>query len=114
MHITVNHASGDTMNISWYYGNSSDNTTHYMGSHNNTYNGTYHMANPYADAVSTTYYWRINISDGEGNWTEDIFWFTTGLDAILIEKYVFNYLTLLFLDIITFIYIFIKRKKKKQ
>ena len=112
MHITINHSNGSIMNLSWYYGNSSENTTIYLGSHNNTYNGTYHMSNPNADNVSTTYYWRVNVTDGIGNYSQDIFLYTTGLDATFIAKYVFNYLPLLGLAIIPIIFIYRKRKKK--
>jgi hypothetical protein len=73
LHITISHASGYTMNISWYRNNGSI----YLGSTNNIHNGTYLMASN-ASSNFTVYWWCYNVSDGHGNWSNGSQWFRTG------------------------------------
>ena len=119
LHITVDHTLDEQMNISWYHGNSSENTTHYLGEQYNKEDGTYYMAYPYAEDTFKKYYWRINISDGEGNWREDIYYFFTGASSggdivLLTPPSVSYYSYLALLGFLVIPYALYRRKKKKR
>jgi ABC-type multidrug transport system permease subunit len=52
------------MNITWYWGNSSANATHYLGSTLSVINGTYSMAIVPANQTYTDYWWNVNVTSG--------------------------------------------------
>jgi hypothetical protein len=62
--ITINHLNGNQMNITWYWGNSSANATHYLGSTLSVINGTYSMAIVPANQTYTDYWWNVNVTSG--------------------------------------------------
>jgi hypothetical protein len=62
--ITISHLNGNQMNITWYWGNSSANATHYLGSTLNVINGTYSMAITPANHTYTDYWWSVNVTSG--------------------------------------------------
>ena len=78
LNITINHYNGSDMNITWYYGNSSENTTNILGDTTEINNGTYFMAHPYSEEYYEQYYWRLNITDEYGFYVEEIFNYRTG------------------------------------
>jgi hypothetical protein len=75
--ITISNDDGNDMNITWWWGNSSANATHYLGSTFNVANGTYSMAIPGANVTSTYYWWRVNVSDFLSNYENESFRFKT-------------------------------------
>ncbi|HWR27944.1 MAG TPA: DUF2341 domain-containing protein, partial [Candidatus Thermoplasmatota archaeon] len=73
--IQISDRDGDIMNITF-----KTNTTGIwktIGSYNNTGNGTYTQTTTNMSTLGKTYYWRINISDSKGNWTNATHWFKT-------------------------------------
>ena len=82
--ITVESSSGYNMNITWYWGNSSANATHYLGSTLNVTNGTYWMHMHPANHTFTTYWWSVNVSDGNGNYANETYKFNTSVNASMI------------------------------
>jgi len=77
MSITVNHAEGDSMTITWYSNSSGpwkifdSNITGADG------NGTYYQVNNNFSSYSKTYYWNVSVSDGSDINNSDTFHFTT-------------------------------------
>jgi len=63
MYLTINHTTGDTMNISWYYG-SEGNENILLGTDSNIVNSTQSQLNFNASSRTTDYYWRIQVDDG--------------------------------------------------
>jgi hypothetical protein len=109
------------MNITWYWGNSSANATHYLGSTLNVANGTYSMAIPGASVVSTYYWWRVNVSDFLSNYVNESLRFRTSTNAtgeILILNVAHNNLILGIVMgtvfSIPFGLIFFNRRRKKD
>lgn len=74
--ITVTNRDGKQMNISWYYGNSSANTTHLYTTTSGNANGTYSQPHFTATNYTTEYWWRVYVSDGTTHINET-FNFTT-------------------------------------
>jgi len=76
IYITINHSTGDTMNISWYYGLSLGNETILLGTENNINNGTFTELFYPAINRTTSYYWRVQADDGT-NYLNETYSFTT-------------------------------------
>jgi hypothetical protein len=49
-----------------------------FGTNNSVYNGTYYQTNANFSELDTTYYWRVNVTDG-ANWINRSYDFTTGI-----------------------------------
>ena len=64
IYVTINHTTGDTMNISWYYGATIGNENTILGNENNITNSTQSKLFFQASNRSTTYYWRVMANDG--------------------------------------------------
>jgi major membrane immunogen (membrane-anchored lipoprotein) len=64
------------MNITWYWGTDSS-TPNMFGKNNSVTNGTYEMPNTNFTTNAVTYYWRVTINDGHGEWTNETYHFTT-------------------------------------
>jgi len=81
LHILANHTDGSSFNITFFVGNSSENTTIVLGYINLTTNGTKYMttASLPTNSSNTMYWWRINGSDGKGNYSEHRFWYNTSV-----------------------------------
>ena len=79
--ITITDVNGYDMNITWWWGNSSANATHYLGSTFNVANGTYSMAIPGANITSTYYWWRVNVSDFLANYENESLTFKTSIST---------------------------------
>ena len=79
--ITIESSFGYSMNITWYWGNSSANATHYLGSTLNVTNGTYWMHMHPANHTFTTYWWSVNVSDGNGNYANETYTFNTSVNG---------------------------------
>jgi hypothetical protein len=75
--ITITNRLGYNMNITWYWGNSSANATHYLGSTLNIGNGTYHMQMYPANQSNVTYYWNVSVLDTHLNHAGAVFNFET-------------------------------------
>ena len=78
--ISINDLHGSQMNITWYWGNSSANATHYLGSTLNVINGTYSMAITPANQTHTEYWWNVNVTSGS-DYEVAIYNFTTGMKS---------------------------------
>jgi len=65
------------MNITVYTGSNLTNCSALLGSFNSVANGTYYLGYHNASDVSTEYAWRVNVSDGTGNFAESTYNFTT-------------------------------------
>jgi len=76
LNVTVNDPDGDQMNISWY-SNSSGTWQEFAPSNNSINNGSYSQTNTNFSSFSTRYWWSVNVSDGNGGWTNQTFWFIT-------------------------------------
>ncbi|RLF35221.1 MAG: hypothetical protein DRN08_03415, partial [Thermoplasmata archaeon] len=73
--ITVSDSEGDTMNITWM--ENSSGTWKTFNTTTNVGNGTYYAYNTsWVTDFSTTYWWKVNISDGT-NYNEYTYHFTT-------------------------------------
>jgi hypothetical protein len=118
--ITISNDDGNNMNITWWWGNSSANATHYLGSTLNVANGTYSMAIPGASVVSTYYWWRVNVSDYLSNYENESLTFktsiSTGGGATIITGGRDRFVMGLVIGSITFMllgFILFRRKKRK-
>ena len=75
--IQVNHNDGYQMNISWYWGITSS-CPNFIGSNTTVTNSTYIMSNDgNFSSNSQTYYWRVIVNDGHGEWTNATYHFST-------------------------------------
>jgi len=85
--IQANHGSGYQMNISWYWGIDSS-CPNYYGINSSVSNGTYYMTNDANFSTnSQTYYWKVCVNDGHGEWTNETYHFTTiGADKEILSK----------------------------
>ena len=75
LHITVNDADGDNMNVSFY--TNATGSWGLIGYNATSANGTYYQSNSSMSALDTRYFWSVNTSDGNGNWDNDTYEFTT-------------------------------------
>lgn len=77
LHVTVNDAEGDTMNIT--FRTNATGAWGDIGSNNSMSNGTYYQTNSSMNSYSTKYWWSVNCTDsGGGNsWTNTTYNFTT-------------------------------------
>lgn len=73
-HIDVNDSSGDTFTVTWYEKTTGDWVLQQTNS--TCSNGTYWWEFLNASVRETTYYWRVNVTDGE-NATSAIYHFET-------------------------------------
>ena len=87
VNITVNHADGYQMNITWYWG-TTDACPNHFGDNSSVGNGTYEMENDNNFSLnSQTYYWKVTVNDGHGEWTNETYHFTTiGANKEIISK----------------------------
>ncbi len=74
LHIIVNDAEGDTMNIT--FRTNATGTWGDIGSNNSVSNGTYYQTNSSMNSYSTKYWWSVNCTDGT-SWTNETYHFTT-------------------------------------
>ncbi|RLJ03802.1 MAG: hypothetical protein DRP18_05640, partial [Candidatus Aenigmatarchaeota archaeon] len=82
--ITVSHVDGKTMDIYWYWKNGT--TWELYGQNLSVTNGTYRMWNNHFIDSSTTYYWSVNVTDNDGNWTNQSYSFTTDTKPFLLPN----------------------------
>jgi len=78
--IQINDPDGNTMNITWS-SNSSGSWVEF-GSNNSCTNGTFYQTNSNFSGYNTRYYWKVNLSDGNGGTDVDIYYFTTSSGLI--------------------------------
>lgn len=76
-YVTVNHTNGSIMNISWYFGTTVGSENILLGTDDNVSNSTQNVLCYPAAGRSTEYFWKIVINDGQGNWHNESFSFTT-------------------------------------
>ncbi len=84
--IYCNHPQGEAMNLTWY-----ENTTGgwVQVSQNTTiYNGTYYYTYANATNYSKAYYWKVNLSDTDGDYDKKTYYFTTKLISSSIDPIV--------------------------
>jgi hypothetical protein len=85
LNITINHPGGENMNITWKTNASGSweifNITN--GGGVGVGNGTYVAINTsWIESVSTTYWWSVNVSDGQ-HWTNETYYFTTTANPVI-------------------------------
>lgn len=73
--IDISDENGHTMNISWY--SNSSGSWILFGKNLSCSNGTYYQNNSNFSDYGTTYWWKINLSDGNDGYSEEIYHFTT-------------------------------------
>jgi 6-phosphogluconolactonase (cycloisomerase 2 family) len=85
--IKVNHSNGFKMNITWYWGTTS-NCPNLINTNSSVNNGTYNMSNDNNySSNGQTYYWKLVVNDGMGGWTNATYHFTTiGANKQIISK----------------------------
>ena len=113
VYVTINSATGLTMNMSIYYG-TVGNVNTLLTTHTNVANGTYNADYFTASNRTTTYYWRVQVDDGT-NYENKTYSFTT--EGFIIPKYPSNALAgaalMLAMMAVTFgVILFIRRKRK--
>jgi len=66
------------MNVSWYWGTDSS-CPNYMGTNSSVTNGTWNMTDSGSNFSTNgeTYYWKLQVNDGHGGWTNETYHFTT-------------------------------------
>jgi hypothetical protein len=75
LRITVSDPNGDTMNLTWW--SNSSGTWHTFGTNLSVGNGTYRQTNTNFSQFNTRYYWSVNLSDGNGGWSNHTYFFVT-------------------------------------
>jgi len=75
LHIDIRHANIYQMNITWKYNDQGN--WYIFGINSSVSNGTYYQLFNNASTNSTTYEWRIEVNDGQGNWDNQTYKFTT-------------------------------------
>jgi hypothetical protein len=73
--IDISDDNGHTMDITWY--SNSSGSWIIFGTNLSCNNGEYSQINNNFSSFSTTYWWKINLSDGNGGYAEEIYHFTT-------------------------------------
>jgi len=88
--VTVNDPNGDTMDVYLYSNNTGDGTWYNWKSSTGVSNGTVAWIGSHDGSgnflgmgngdlnYSTKYWWSVNTTDGDGNWDNDTYYFTTG------------------------------------
>jgi len=80
--IKITHLKPGNMNITWYWGNSTANATHYLGSTVNVTNGTYYMHIQPANISFTNFSWKVYVNSGSDT-AQAIYNFKTSTKSIL-------------------------------
>ena len=85
--IQVNHSNAYQMNITWYWGTISA-CPNLIGTNSSVNNGTYTMNNDNNFSLNAqTYYWKVTVNDGHGEWTNETYHFTTiGNNKVVVSK----------------------------
>ena len=81
--VYCSHPNSYIMNLTWY-----ENTTgSWVNVSQNTsiFNGTYYYPFTNATDYNRTYYWRVNLSDGYGNYYNKTYYFTTRLPSSSVD-----------------------------
>ena len=75
--MVVTDIDGDTINATWHY-NDTNNKWFQYGANSTVASGVnITQDNSNFTNSSATYYWSVNISDGEGHWVNETYHFTT-------------------------------------
>lgn len=116
LHIDAINTHGGIFNLSWYWGNSSADTTTLIGSNLNITNGT-HYQQFYNRERETNYYIRVNLTNSTDYYQIWYNFTTEGYDYIVVAKTNFEWLV--FVGVIAcfvafFVFIIIKKKKPKE
>ena len=78
--ITCNSSTGSIMNLTWF--EKQNNIWIEVQNNNSINNGTYYYDFVNVSSYNTWYYWRVSLSDGNGNFENDSFCFkSTRLEA---------------------------------
>jgi len=80
LNITINDPEGNTMNQSFW--TNASGTWDDIGFHNNTGNASVENTTTSFPAYNTKYWWASHINDGQGNWDNDTYYFTTKTNPI--------------------------------
>ncbi len=112
MYLTINHTSGQIMNISWYYG-PLGNENILLGIDTNFSNSTQFEQNWNASVRATDYYWRIQIDDGINYENYSYTFMTEGYGGghIITSPYVAIAFGAIALIIGIIVFLFIRRRK---
>jgi len=86
LNITVADPQGDDMNITWLHNNSGSGWE-VFGTNTSVSNGTYHQTFSNASVNGQWWYWKVNVTDVNGEYTEsDVFKFYTGYQSKIENK----------------------------
>jgi len=89
--VTCTDTDGDTMNATWWY---NDSNNWYMFATNTTINSGTSISQTNTgnfSNLSTTYWWYVNLTDGEGGWDNDSYYFTTEIADTSIPLVTWNF-----------------------
>ena len=88
LNITVSDPQGDDMNITWLSNSSgSSSSWQVFGVNSSVGNGTYHQTFSNASVNGQWWYWKVNVSDENGEYKEsDVFKFYTGYQSKIVNK----------------------------
>lgn len=75
--INVTHDLGNTMDIDWYWYNTSNASYDQFDTNNTVGNGTYCQLADWATEPCTEYTWWVHVEDAYGNFTNAVYTFTT-------------------------------------
>ena len=79
LNITVSHAEGKTMNISWY--SNSSGSCEQFGTNLSVGNGTYYQTFCNASVNGVWWYWNVSVDDGDNTNVSDVYKFYTGYES---------------------------------
>jgi len=118
VYATVNHSAGNTMNVSFYYGTTEGNENTLLGTDNNVANGSYSQSFFQASNRSTTYYWRIQVDDGETYINETFEFKTEGFPGGTVGQpsgnYIYGVIGLLGIAILPLVLWKLKKKRDEE
>jgi len=76
LYVVCTDVDGDIMNATWW-SNSSGTWVQFASNNSIANNTNITQTNNNFSSYSTTYWWSVNLSDGEGGWTNETYHFTT-------------------------------------
>jgi len=79
--IDISDENGHTMNISWY--SNSSGSWVLFGNNLSVSDGTFYQNNSNFSDNGANYWWKVNLSDGNGGFDEEIYYFTTESESLI-------------------------------
>ncbi len=82
LYVIVSDEDGDTMNATWW-SNSSESWVQFAYNNSISPDTNITQTNSNFSSYNTKYYWSVNVSDGEGEWNNETYHFTTVADTTI-------------------------------